>query len=410
MNPSQLLLRSKRFALTIAVVSLLSASVSANPKFKVLSHFYAGKHNNGGLYSPLTLDKEGNLYGTTWGGGVNSEGTAFELSPSAQGAWKRRVLHSFDPYTDGNDPRGALLFDGDSILYGTTSLNGPNIGGTVFKMARSSKSWAFSVIDNYGSDGGLSLDGAGALYGTIGPGEYGEGAVTELTPGSGGWTQSYLYSFCPNINPCPDGDAPVSGVVFDGEGNLYGTTEYGGTGQGGDWGTAYELKHKPDGRWEHEVLYNFPGYYGDGLRLLAGLVLDKSGNLYGATVQGGSADCGVVFKLTHGTKGWKESIIHDFTQPKSGCVSSTLTFDAAGNLYGTAGGGTGQCESGCGVAFKLTPTAGGKWKYKVLHYFDGNDGAYPDAGVILDKNGNLYGTTELGGGGSSVGVVFEITP
>jgi uncharacterized repeat protein (TIGR03803 family) len=146
------------------------------------------------------------------------------------------------------------------------------------------------------------------------------------------------------------------------------------------------------------------------MRLLAGLALDKSGNLYGATIQGGSTGCGMLFKLTHTTNGWKESVVHDFTQPTSGCGPSVLTFDQAGNLYGTAGGGTGQCEAGCGVAFKLTPGSGGKWNYSVLHHFTGNDGAYPDAGVILDKKGNLYGTTELGGGGHSVGVVFEITP
>ena len=144
--------------------------------------------------------------------------------------------------------------------------------------------------------------------------------------------------------------------------------------------------------------------------MLAGIVLDKSGDLYGATMQGGSVDCGVVFKLTHGAKGWKESILHDFTQPKSGCGPSQLTFDTGGNLYGTAGGGTGQCEAGCGVVFKLTPGAGGKWNYSVLHNFTGDDGAYPDAGFILDQKGNLYGTTELGGGGTSVGVMFEITP
>ena len=404
MSGSRFVPRRKPAALAAAIVLLLLSGAWASPKFKVLHHFYAGNNNNGGLYGALALDAKGNLYGTTWGGGANGFGTVFELVPSGKDPWKEKVLHSFDWRTDGNAPRGTLLFDGNATLYGTTNMNGPNHGGTVFEMTRASGGWTFSVIDDYGSSAGVVLDQAGNLYGNIGPGVYDyNGAVTELVPGSNGWTQSYLYSFCEKAY-CPDGAIPVSGVIFDSAGNLYGTTEYGGTGQqGGNWGTAYELRHNSDGTWEHEVLYNFPGFYGDGVRLLAGLVLDKSGNLYGATIQGGSIDCGTVFKLTHGAKGWTESIVHDFTQPKSGCGPSAVTFDAAGNLYGTAGGGTGQCEAGCGVVFKLTPGSGGKWKYSVLHHFTGNDGAYPDAGVILDPKGNMYGTTELGGGGQQRG-------
>jgi uncharacterized repeat protein (TIGR03803 family) len=337
-----------RTSAAIAIILFLVPAAWAGPRFEVLSHFYAGNNNNGGLWGGLTLDAKGNLYGTTWGGGTSGRGTVFELSPVSGGRWKKR--------------------------------------------------------------GGVALDQAGNLYGNIGPGEFDNGAVTELVPGAGGWTQNYLCSFCEKAY-CPDRAIPVSGGILDDAGNLYGTTEYGGTGQqGGNWGTAYELRHNSDGTWQHQVLYNFPGFYGDGVRLLAGLVLDKYGNLYGATIQGGSIDCGTVFKLTHGTNGWKETIVHDFTQPKSGCGPSAVTFDDAGNLYGTAGGGTGECEAGCGVVFKLTLASGSKWKYNVLHHFTGNDGAYPDAGVTLDQKGNLYGTTELGGGGHSVGVVFEITP
>ena len=389
----------------ISLVFVLLSTAWASTKFEVLHRFYAGKNNNGGLYAGLTLDAKGNLYGTTWGGGAYGNGTVFELAPAVKGGWRIRVLHSFNR-TDGASPWGTLTFDGPATIYGTTSLDGPSGVGTVFEMTRTSGGWTFEAIDDYGSRGGVVFDLAGNLYANIGPGDYGGGAVTELVR-SDGWQQRYLYSLC---HPCLDGDAPLSGVVFDGAGNLYGTTEYGGTGKGGDYGTAYELRHQADGTWKHILLHSFPAYNGDGLRLLAGLVLDKSGNLYGATIQGGSTGCGMLFKLTHSANGWKESVVHDFTQPTSGCGPSGVTFDQAGNLYGTAGGGTGQCESGCGVVFKLTPGSGGKWKYSVLHSFTGNDGAYPDAGVILDPKGNLYGTTELGGGGSSVGVVFQITP
>ncbi len=400
-----------KWVLLLPLAGVLLSSASASPKFKVLHRFYAGQNQNGGVWGGLTLDREGNLYGTTWGGGVNGEGTVFELMPSARGRWAMKVLYSLDRKTDGGDPWGTLLLDPDTTIYGTTSA-GANRGGTVFEMTRTSGGWAFSVIDDYGSAAGVVADQAGNLYGSIGPGEYEEGAVTELMPGSQGWTQSYLYSFCAEAH-CPDGSIPYSGVTFDGAGNLYGTTEYGGTGQAGGLGggTAYELKHKPDGTWKHLVLHSFPAYDGDGMTLYAGLALDESGNLYGATFGGGKTNCGTIFELTHGAKGWKEALLHDFTQPKNGCAPSGVTFDRAGNLYGTTvSGGIGDCSGGCGVVFKLTPGVGEKWKYNVLHRFDNYDGAVPASGVILDGKGNLYGTTGLGGGGTSVGVVFEITP
>jgi uncharacterized repeat protein (TIGR03803 family) len=371
----------------------------------VLSHFCAGNNNNGGLWGGLTLDAKGNLYGTTWGGGTYGRGTVFELSPVSGGRWKKKVLHSFNN-SDGVLRYSTLFLDSRGDLYGTTDLE-------VFEMTPASNGWNFGILENnYGSWAGVVLDQAGNLYGNIGPGEYSEGAVTELVRGSDGWTQSYLYSFCQEAY-CPDGSTPVSGVIFDSAGNLYGSTEYGGTGQLGGLGggTAYELKHKPDGTWQHVVLHNFPAFRGDGFYVYNGLVLDKSGNLYGAAAQGGSIDCGTVFKLTHVAKGWKESILHDFKQPTSGCGPSRVTFDAVGNLYGTTvGGGGGDCNGGCGVVFKLTPSSDGKWTYSALHRFKDYDGAVPDSGVILDQKGNLYGTTGLGGGGSSVGVVFEITP
>ena len=323
MKRGELTFRRKQLAAVIAIVLLLPSVASASPKFKVLHRFYAGQNNGGGVWGGLTFDGKGNFYGTTWGGGVNGEGTVFELMHSAKGQWKKKVLYSLDRQTDGGDPRGNLLLDGDSTLYGTTD-------SAIFQMTRNSDGWTFSIIDDYGSYAGLVPDHAGNLYGNIGPGAYDEGAVTELMPGSEGWTQSYLYSFCPKV-PCVDGEAPVSGVVFDDGGNLYGTTEYGGTGKGGDYGTAYELQHLSDGTWQHFVLHSFPAFDGDGIELYAGLVLDKSGNLYGATFRGGgNANCGTIFKLTQGEKGWKETVLHDFRQPKNGCGPSGVIFDQAG--------------------------------------------------------------------------------
>src|SRR5580704_13835237 len=158
MKLNQIIPRGKRRALAVAVVFVLLSGASAATKFKVLHRFYAGQNNNGGLYSALTLDAEGNLYGTTWGGGDNGFGTVFKLVQTGKGTWKAKALHSFEWRTEGNAPRGTLLFDGDSTIYGTTSINGPNHAGTVFQLARTSGGWTFKVIDEYGSTAGVVRD------------------------------------------------------------------------------------------------------------------------------------------------------------------------------------------------------------------------------------------------------------
>jgi uncharacterized repeat protein (TIGR03803 family) len=396
---------------------LLATDAGANPKYKVLHAFGAG----GGLYSSLILDGEGNPYGESWGGGVYNYGTVFELSLSIGGGWRRRVLHSFNWSADGNAPSGGLIFDAAGNLYGTTSENGAHGQGAAFELSPASKGeWAETKLYSFGSDhdgagprSGLISDVSGNLYGTTyGGGEYGEGTVFELTPEAHGWAETILYGFCANINPCVDGDAPYAGLTWDTVGNLYGTTELGGKGVGGDWGTVFELEHTSTG-WRHLLLHSFPGFQGDGKVVYAGVIFDRSGNLYGATNSGGACNtCGTVFKLTRGTDGrWKESVLYNFPKPYDGSSpGASLVFDKAGNLYGTAAtGGNNACANGCGVVFKLTPGAGGKWTYSVVHRFDFQDGANPAAALILDNKGNLYGTTTIGGAGG-YGVVFEITP
>jgi len=418
----------ERVALSVALaLMLLLAGAWSGAKFKVLHRFYAGKNNDGGLYGSMTLDGTGNLYGETWGGGAYGYGTVFELSASTGDHWKKKVLHSFDWRADGNAPYSGLLFDAVGNLYGTTSSNGPNHAGAAFELSPGSDHWTETKLysfcsvsqctDGSGPRAGLIPDHRGNFYGTTyGGGAYGEGAVFELTPITGGWDENVLLSFCHDITPCTDGDGAYAGLAWDSAGNLYGTTEYGGKGIGGDWGTAYELERQSDGTWKHILLHSFPGSANDGKLVYGGLVLDKSGSLYGTTVQGGGqgcggAGCGTVYKLTRTDKGWSETVLYNFADPKNGAgPSSSLTFDQYGNLWGTAGGGTGQCEGGCGVVFKMKPGTGGKWSYRVVHGFTGNDGAYPAASVVFDSKGDLYGTTELGGGGTSVGVVYEITP
>jgi uncharacterized repeat protein (TIGR03803 family) len=292
------------------------------------------------------------------------------LSPSSKGEWAEAKLYAFGSDHDGAGPRSGLIPDARGHLYGTT----------------------------------------------FGGGKYGEGAVFELTPVSNSWEESVLFSFCANVNPCTDGAGVFAGLTWDDAGNLFGTTEFGGRGKQ-DYGTAFELKRKPDGSWQHLLLHSFPSFPGDGEVVYAGLVFDHTGNLYGATNSGGGSVCGVgtcgtVFKLSRDSHGhWKEAILYRFPKPYDGTSpGASLVFDEAGNLYGTAAlGGINACPNGCGVVFKLTPGSNGKWTYSVVHRFNFQDGANPADALILDQKGNLYGTTTLGGAGGA-GVVFEITP
>lgn len=222
-----------------------------------------------------------------------------------------------------------------------------------------------------------------------------------------------LYTFSGGT----DGYNPQTGVVSDSQGNLYGTTYDGGT---YGWGTIFELKHSAKG-WTQEVIYNFEGS-DDGFYPAGNLLIDKAGNLYGMTLYGatteceqGSYDCGgTVFELAQSSGLWKHSVLYSFcslSACEDGAAPSGLTFDEAGNLYGTtSGGGTGCPTDGCGTVYELTRSNGGGWTEIVLYYFDQNNGGgfFPGSGVTLDEQGNIYGTTGAGGA-NNYGVVFKLT-
>jgi uncharacterized repeat protein (TIGR03803 family) len=396
--------------------------------------------------SPLLIDSAGNLFGTTQEGGrsaitdqcVNGCGTVFEVSPGAGGQWTGSVLHNFIG-PSAYDPAGSMVVGPGGRLYGTTYLGGLDGGlnGTVFELApngngewTTSTAYAFPTTDGNDSQSDLIADAAGNLYGTtIGGGTYGAGAVFELSPSSGGaWNEQILYSFTEtNHFTAPDGDGPYGDLVMDSAGHLYGTTIDGGAAYSG---TVFELSPTPGGGWDETVLYSFAGG-NDGQSPLAGLVFDGAGNLYGTTVEGGLYNWGTVFKLAPGANGtWTESVIHTFTGfPGDGrAPQAGLIVDAEGNLYGTTsqGGNGASClvgrnnPQGCGTVFKLSPGVGGAWNETVLYSFTNanGDGAHPLASLIFDGAGNLYGTTVEGGvagdcawdGLSTCGTVFELSP
>jgi uncharacterized repeat protein (TIGR03803 family) len=328
------------------------------------------------------------------------------------------VIHTFNSKSGGMSPVASLIADVSGNLYGSTTSGGPSGAGIIFELsppAPPEREWTETVLhifkcnkkgSCYGGDhsyGSLIMDSAGSLYGTtIGGGTYGSGNVFRLASDG---TETVLYSF---RGPAQgDGEYPRAGLVADSAGNLYGTTEFGGTANDG---TVFKLA--PDGT--ETVLYSFTGG-NDGANPVAGVTVDAMGNLYGTTLTGGIGcghagnGCGTVFKIApDGT----ETILHSFCTEGSACSDgstpqSNLLADTAGSLYGTTTYGGAY---GSGTVFKVE-TDGTE---KVLYSFDatGNysDGAAPVAGVIADTSGNLYGTTASGGQGAGWGVVFRLAP
>ena len=397
----------------IALVLTLASGAFAAPKFKVL-HAFSYKEGDG-PWDNLVWDKAGNLYGTTTAGGTYGYGAVFQLRPGHNGEWAEATIHDFDINGEGGyGPDGGIVFDAAGNLYGTTEWGGANGLGTVFELSPGFKGWTFAVLytfcgkpsclDGAAPYGSLVIDGAGKLYGTA-------GAAFELKPGSDGWTEEVIYGFRSNRG----GTTALAGPILDETGNLYGVTERGGTAcSPPGCGTAYELKPVAGG-WKHIILHNFGRFQNDGVGPGVGqLARDGAGNLFGTTRAGGRnicfGGCGTVFKLTPESNGhWKETVLYSFRNGATGNgPGAGVVVDKAGNLYGaTIYGGTAQC--GCGVVYKLARGAKGTWHYSVLHAFLGSDGAQPDANLILDHKGNLYGTTPAGGSGG-LGVVFEVTP
>jgi uncharacterized repeat protein (TIGR03803 family) len=259
--------------------------------------------------------------------------------------------------------------------------------------------------------GGVIVDVAGNLYGTTiygGTGTCGLitcGTVFELSPASGGgWTEKILHNFTDSV---ADGANPYSGLILDKAGNLYGTTYNGGA---YGWGTVFKLSPANGGTWTVTILHSFNNNGIDGTLPAGPLTFDAAGNLYGTTSYGGT-NYGTIFELTPQTGGgWNEEILYTFINGNEGSnpiyPGAIVVLDKAGNIYGVSSGGSGLT----GTVFELSPQAGGTWAFNVLYDFNdlGTTGEAP-VGVILDSHGNLYGVT-AGGGTDNVGTAFEIIP
>jgi uncharacterized repeat protein (TIGR03803 family) len=380
----------------------------------------------------LIFDNAGNLYGTTSGGGAYGYGTVFELAPGGGGTWTETVLYSFCPAPgcgDGAYPGyGSLVLDAAGNLYGTTSFGGAyqtacggHDCGTVFELSPSGDgTWTETVLHSFGNgtDGreplsGLIFDAAGNLYGTTyrgGAGARGLGTVFELVAGtSGTWTEKVLHNFCPGHGCAGDANSPRAALILGAAGSLYGTTTAGGSKNRscGAAGCGAIFRLKPTANGRWKENVLYSFTARGGSQ--AGLILDAAGHLYGTASE-------TVFELMPGKNGiWTEKALHRFGKGTDGAgPAASLVFDAAGKLYSTTVGGGAY---GYGTLFQMTPE-NGKWTETILHSFDNNgqDGTSPRANVIFDSAGNLYSTTSGGGtsgsgcDGYGCGTVFEITP
>jgi len=360
MYPRRFLHTPARFLFTtLAALILVSSAFATTEK---LLYSFQGSSDGVNPNAGLVADAAGNLYGTTAFGGTNAAcscGSVFELSPptTTGGAWTETILYSFrGGNRDGERPMGTLTFDAQGNLYGTTLAGGANNPGTIFKLS------------------------------------------PPATAG-GAWTEKVLFVFPSDLSR---GYGPQGKLVFDAAGNLYGSTQSGGSKC--DCGTVFELKAPATtgGAWTHIVLYNFgPTTSDDGLYPSPDIIY-RNGVIYGVTHSGfGTSQNGIVFQLVRKPGTWTENILYRFDGSESSRPEGGLVLDPAGNLYGaTADGGSLNCPPGCGTIYELSPptVAGGAWQETILYNFLAHgDGAYPSATLWRDSAGDLYGTASAGG-------------
>lgn len=390
----------------LAVLFFLAVSGVQSAQAQTLTILHSFNYSNGdGTYpwAGLVTDTAGNLYGTTSSGGLNGHGAVFELVNSS-GTYTETVLYSFtDSNGDGAIPYGGVILDSKGDLFGTTYSGGSGYG-TVFELVNSGGIYTENILYRFTGTNGdganprarLVMDSSGDLFGTTYNGGVGYGTVFELADSGSTYTYQVLHSF---TNTGGDGENPNAGLVTDSSGNLYGTTVYGGSAQSG---TVFKLT-KSSGTYAESVLYSFSGINGDGANPYDGLVADSAGNLYGTTGSGGLDGYGTVFKIT--TSG-QESVLYSFQQPSTNGASpfGGVALDSSGDIYGTTEAG----GAGYGTVFELADSSG-TYTEKLLHSFTNTngDGLLPYAGLIRGAGGNLFGTTIYGGSAFS-GTVFEV--
>ena len=402
---------SRVLTTSIAVTILLSAAWAT--KVPQVIYSLAGEDDGEYTDTDLVIDSAGNLYGTSVLGGDFGGGTVFQLAPSGNG-WTHTVLYSFTGGADGGEPYKGVTLDSEGNLYGTAVTGGGGFCeggcGVAYKLTHVGGTWTQSVIHTFtgGNDGsgpgaGLTLNKHGDVYGmTPTGGAYGLGVIFRLhLQNSGVWSLKVLHAFTGG----DDGATGSAGRLILRRGILYGAATVGGAnGQG----TIFSLKHVP-GEWQFKTLYSFKGQPDAGFPY-GGLTFDQAGNIYGTTYYDGANDFGSVYQLSPQPDGsWSERVLYSFKGGKDGLGSiSNLVFGKNGALYGTTSEGGAGCS--CGTIFKLTSDGQGNWKETPAYRFMGApDPAFAYNGMVADSAGNLYGAT-VHGGANNEGAIYKFTP
>jgi uncharacterized repeat protein (TIGR03803 family) len=397
-------------ALTLLVL-LLIAPCPAQAQTETILHDFTGGSDGGEPMGRLTPDAAGNFYGTTDIGGLGY-GTVYKLSPNGSGGWSETVLHAFTNWLDGGYPFfTSLIFDSQGNLYGTTTGGGPTGHGVAFELSPKGTRWMETVLYSFGRNGsvgcadpwgGMILDSAGNLYGAcLNSGFPQTEAIFQLSQSNGVWKQKVIY----NYDSAADNNGG-GGLTMDTNGNIFAVLS-----AAYESPSVVELSPSGTGGWNPTVLHTF----GKSIYPESVPVLDQAGNVYGTTQAGGAYNTGTVYELGPGQNGkWTEKILYSFKGSKTegSAPYGGIVFDASGNIYGTTTFGG---QSNAGTVYELTPDGNGSYRQKVLLIFDGTDGIGPLGSLLLDSAGKLYGVTPSGGGtGCSppegCGIGFEVTP
>ncbi len=407
---------------SLAICSIvLAVSCCAFGQTVTTIHDFGSGPDGENPQSGVVFDQHGNLYGSVALGGISGNGVIYTLTPAGDGvSWTESILYQFKGRPDGQTPDSVLTMSPTGKLFGTTQLGGTQNMGSVFVVippAVSGDSAKERILYSFGStpkDGtnpnvGL-LPGSHGLYGvTSAGGANRRGTIFHLVPASNPadpWIETILYNFAGT-----DGAFPSSELVMDREGNLYGVTLLGGA---NDLGTVYRLTPPTmsGGKWTENVLFSFSGL--DESSPFGRLQFDGNGVLYGTTSGGGASQGGTVFRLTPPEQpggSWTESVLYAFSGGRDGgSPEAGVIIDNQGRLFGAAStGGSGGPDFG-GVLFVLNPPSlkGGSWTETVLHSFGGPNG-FRSLSHLVRRNGAMYGTTSAGGQ-NGTGTVFVLTP
>jgi len=398
-------------AIIVMIGGLVSSAAASTTKI-----IYSFKGNGDGQYADtdLVADKAGNLYGTTVQGGIHGEGTVWVLSPSGNN-WIHTALYSFTGGDDGGEPYKGVTLDAEGNIYGTAGIGGKSVGqcsergcGVIFKLTKSGSAYNYAVIhyfiggdDGYGPGTGVTLDDRGIVYGTTPTGGgFDLGVVYALIPNdSGNWTERIIHTFTGGVDGA---GGSAARLLLRGSGTVFGLCTSGGAHGAGN---VYELTPTATGEFKEIVLYAFRGEPDSGFPY-GGIATDASNNLYGTTYYAGSNDLGTVYRLSRKNGAWTESALYSFKGDTDGDGPiGTLVMGSNGKLYGTTSEGGGACD--CGTIFEVDPIAG---TYSTQYRFTGfPDGALVYNGMTVGAGGNLYGATGHGGAANE-GAIYEFTP